>query len=383
MISLKKRIDCHIHYALPMQPETLIDFMDRTETHMANLVLVPHTQRLTAVPDALMAKYRYPDRFYVFTSLDPSIYFRYPKTLGKYMAEHVQRMLRCGCDGVKLIEGKPSMRRMLPIPDFDAPCWEPFWAYAEQAQVPILWHANDPEEFWHPEQLSAYKKQMGDCYDSSVPEREAIYSQIFHVLERHPKLKVIFAHFFFMSTQLERLSKLLDTYPNMMVDITPGSEMYRHLSADHTRAQAFFKKYYKRILYGTDAGSRCVMTQLMSEFHLQENLNRVELINAFFSPETDEIHHSDGAYLLDEEPFHFRGLDLTEEELSCIFCNNFEDFVGITPAKVNPKLAVKECRRIRITLKIMSLFDKSLKGDPTCAKNAAAFFRKKLFGGSL
>ena len=56
MIRLEKRIDCHVHYALPLAPETLVDFMDRTDTHMANLVLVPHTQRLSCVPDALMAK---------------------------------------------------------------------------------------------------------------------------------------------------------------------------------------------------------------------------------------------------------------------------------------------------------------------------------------
>ena len=66
MISLKKRIDCHVHYALPLEAETLVSFMDETDTHMANLVLVPHTQRLSTLPDAMMAKYRYPDRFYVF-----------------------------------------------------------------------------------------------------------------------------------------------------------------------------------------------------------------------------------------------------------------------------------------------------------------------------
>ena len=57
-----KRIDAHIHYALPLEPETLIDLMDKTGTEMANLVLVPHRKRLTAVPDALMAKAKYPDR---------------------------------------------------------------------------------------------------------------------------------------------------------------------------------------------------------------------------------------------------------------------------------------------------------------------------------
>ena len=85
----RKRIDCHVHYALPLQPETLIDLMDKTGTEMANLVLVPHRKRLTAVPDALMAKAKYPDRFYVFTSFDVSEYYRHRKKDDKYMTKFV------------------------------------------------------------------------------------------------------------------------------------------------------------------------------------------------------------------------------------------------------------------------------------------------------
>ena len=377
MIPLKKRIDCHIHYALPLAPETLIEFMDKTGTDMANLVMVPHTQRLSCVPDALMAKYKYPDRFYVFASLDPSQYFQHPKTVGKYMARHGKRMLQCGCDGIKIIEGKPNMRKMMPIPDFDLPCWEPFWAWAEQEQVPILWHVADPEEYWHPERISEYRRKMGDFYDESYVTKEGLYSQVLNILQRHPNLKIIFAHFFFMSDQLPRLGDLLDTYPNIMVDMTPGSEMYRILSADHENAQKFFKQYYKRILYGTDAAARCVMVQLMSQFNWAENLRRVELINSFFSAETDEICGSDGAYLLDVPDFRLRGLDLTEDELDHIFCKNFQHFAGEAPAKVKPKRVVAECKRILMMLKIMSLIDKKLQSDPSYAKNAMAFFKNK------
>ena len=73
---MEHRIDGHIHYAHPMDTEELIRLMDDTCTEKANLVLVPSRTRLTAVPDALMAKAKYPDRFYVFTSFDVSEYFR-------------------------------------------------------------------------------------------------------------------------------------------------------------------------------------------------------------------------------------------------------------------------------------------------------------------
>ena len=376
MIPLKKRIDSHIHYAHPMNPEMLISFMDDTDTHMANLVLVPHTKRLSALPDAMMAKASYPDRFYVFGSLDPSEYYRHPKTLGKHMATHGRRMRRCGCDGLKIIEGKPNMRRILPIPDFDLPCWEPFWAWAEKDQMPIIWHVNDPKDYWSTEGASEFRRKMGDMYGEKDVGYEQQYEQVFRVLERHPRLKIVFSHFLFLSWDLPRLGEILDTYPSIHIDVTPGSEMYRILSANHAEAQAFFKKYYDRILYGTDAGARCVVTQLMSEFHQQENRNRIELINSFFSPETDEIRGSDGAYLIDVPDFAFKGLDLTEEELDHIFCKNFQAFVGEVPAPVRPRAVIRECRRICTTLKIMGYIDKNLVADLSVAQNAIAFFKK-------
>lgn len=41
MVKPQKRIDAHVHYALPLTAERLVAFMDKTETAMANLVLVP------------------------------------------------------------------------------------------------------------------------------------------------------------------------------------------------------------------------------------------------------------------------------------------------------------------------------------------------------
>ena len=94
MINGKKLIDCHIHYALPIDPKALISIMDESGTDMGALVLVPHRQRLSSAPDALMAKAMYPDRLYLFNGLDTSAYFRQPKTVGKAMAKYCAQMLR-------------------------------------------------------------------------------------------------------------------------------------------------------------------------------------------------------------------------------------------------------------------------------------------------
>ena len=377
MVNPEKRIDAHVHYALPLEAEALVNFLDRTGVDMANLVMVPHTTRLSCVPEALMAKAKFPDRFFVFGSLDPSNYFLHPRRVGKYMAAHAQRMLRCGCDGIKLIEGKPNMRRMMLIPDFDLPCWEPFWAWAEEAQAPILWHVNDPQEYWESGKVSDYIKARGETYDDSDVHYEAQYAQVEHIFQRHPRLKIIFAHFFFLSGDLPRLAGLLDACPNMMVDLTPGSELYRILSENHENAQAFFEKYQDRILYGTDIACRCVMAHKQEGFNLEENMRRAELVDSLLDPEVDRTHFSDGAYLIDVPPFRIRGLGLPQSAIDKIYGGNFLRFVGREkPKSVDPRAVIRECRRLKIVIRAMALF-RGMKPDTGYARRCEVFFRKE------
>lgn len=378
MLDVQKRIDSHIHYALPLEPEKLISFMDRNGIDMANLVLVPHRSRLTCVPDALMAKAKYPDRFYVFTSFDVSEYFRHGKEIGKYLAKFVDNMRRLGCDGLKIIEGKPSMRKFMgAVPGFDQPCWEPLWEYLEKTEFPVLWHLNDPETCWgDADEAPRHIRMAGELYDDTYVNNEEQYRQMEAILKRHPRIKFIFAHMYFMSAQLPRLSALLDTYPNMMVDITPGLEIYVNLSGNTEEAGCFFEKYQDRILYGTDIGARCVLAEDAGALNEEECIARMDLIDGLFQPETHRIMREDGRYLINTDDFLQQGFSLSEEALNKIYWKNFQNYVATTPAKINPKLVIKECRRIMMTLKIMSFIDKSMSPDMSVAKDAIAFFNK-------
>ena len=377
VLNVKKRIDSHIHYALPLEPETLVSFMDKNGIDKANMVLVPSRSRLTCVPDALMAKAKYPDRFFVFTSFDVSEYFRHGKEIGKYLAKFVDNMRHCGCDGLKIIEGKPSMRKFMgAIPNFDEPCWEPLWEYLEETQFPVLWHLNDPETCWDPENAPRHIRMAGEIYDDTYVNNEEQYRQMEAILERHPKIKFIFAHMYFMSAQLPRLSALLDTYPNMMVDITPGLEIYINLSKNTEEARVFFEKYQDRILYGTDIGARCVLADNAENFNEEECIARMDLIDGLFQADTHRIMREDGRYLINTDDFVQQGFSLSEEALNKIYWKNFEEYVAATPAEINPRLIIKECRRIKTTLKIMSFIDKNMTPDISVAKDAIAFFNK-------
>ena len=378
MPKITKRIDAHIHYALPLEAGTLVDFMDRSGIDQANLVLVPSRQRLTAVPDAMMAKAEYPGRFWVFTSLDVSEYYRHGREIGKYMAAFVKRMRKLGCDGLKIIEGKPNMRKIMPFPDFDSPAWEPLWAYAEESGLPILWHVNDPESCWGREEDAPRHIRLGkELYDQSYVNNEEQYRQVLAVLDRHPNIKVIFAHLFFFSAQLPRLAEILDKYPNIMVDITPGLEIYVNLSENLEEGRAFFEKYRDRIVYGTDIAARCVMADGQAPFSRREAAARMDLIDALFDPATDRVMREDGAYLVNTDDFTQHGFALSQEALDKIYGGNFLRFVGGEPIPVRPPLIRKECRRIIMMLKIMSMIDKGMTPDTTVAKRTLAYFKRK------
>lgn len=378
MVNIPERLDAHIHFAHPLTPDTLIGFMDENRIAQANLVLVPHRQRLTAVPEAMVAKAKYPGRFYVFTSLDVSEYYRHGKEVGRYMAAFVEKMRRLGCDGLKLIEGKPNMRKIMPCPDFDSPVWEPLWEYAEKTGLPILWHVNDPESCWgKPEDAPRHIRMAGELYDETYINNEVQYRQILNILDRHPNIRIIFAHLFFMSAQLPRLAQILDKYPGMMVDITPGLEIYVNLSKNPEESKAFFERYQDRIIYGTDIGARCVLASGYAPFDKREALARMDLIDGLFDRETNRVMKEDGAYLINTDDFTQRGFDLSPEAISKIYGGNFRTFVGGDPLPANPRLVKKECRRICLMLKIMSFIDKGLTPDTTVAKDAIAFFNKK------
>lgn len=339
-------LDGHVHYCTQLSAQQLASFLAQTGTDMANIVTVPHSRCVSLTPGALMLKAAAPEKYYVYAGADAAIYFLRPEAVGEQMAEFGQRMLRCGCDGIKLLEGKPQMRKLLPIPDFDENVWEPFWGWAEENGVPLLWHVNDPENFWDWEHAPEVARQQGWVYDESYVNNEAQYAQVLNVLARHPGLRVIFAHFFFFSAQLPRLREIFDTYSGVMVDLTPGIEMYENFSAGIEETRAFFRRYSDRIIYGTDIAGRCSITSEDKPFDEAENRRRPEIPRQFIAGD-EGIIVSDGHYLIDREPFLMRSPALTEEAKKNVFSDNFIRFTGGRPRPVDGAAVLAECSRLR------------------------------------
>ena len=135
-------IDGHIHYGHPALMSSLISVLDKLHVGRLNVVCTPHPTRLSLVPDALHLKAHFPDRVYVFGGMDISALFVAPDQSGSIFADYVDTLLALGCDGVKMIEGKPDMRKMLPIPAFDREVYAPYWERLVEREVPLVFHVN-------------------------------------------------------------------------------------------------------------------------------------------------------------------------------------------------------------------------------------------------
>ncbi len=369
-----KVVDCHVHVSAQTDINYLAGFLTGTGTDMANIVACSHSRCISLVPQAIMMKAVYPGRFYAFAAPDLSAYYLHADDLGEHMALYGQSLMELGCDGIKMLEGKPQMRRKFPIPDFDLPVWEPFWAWAEESGVPFVWHVNDPESFWDASKAPSFAISQGWLYDDSYVNNEAQYRQVLTVLERHPKLKIIFAHFFFMSAQLKRLSAILDRFDNVMVDLTPGIEMYENFSRDRAQALEFFARYGKRICYGTDIGGRCVLMGEHKRFDPRENTRRPQVVREFLAGKDEREIRSDGHYLVNNPAFIMRPLSLDGEALADILGGNFTRQAGGIPRPVNAKAMLEECSRLRKVMEEMRRKVPGFSPDFSVIEKAEMFF---------
>ncbi|MBO4983439.1 MAG: amidohydrolase family protein [Clostridia bacterium] len=182
------------------------------------------------------------------------IYPTYPATnenmAGMSLLEQYKELKEIGFDGIKMLEGKPNLYKMVNNP-LDSEFFAPVFEKMEKDKTYILMHACDPHQFWV--DVDEECKQKGWFYgDGTYPSDDEIYAQIDNVLRKYPKLNLCLAHFFFLSENPEKLSNMLDTYKNLTVDLTPGGEMYIGFDKRKDYFKDFFVKYDDRICFGTD-----------------------------------------------------------------------------------------------------------------------------------
>lgn len=270
----------------------------------------------------------------LFKLLDPAHYafggmhYRFPYDFG----EELDALWALGFDGIKMIENKPTERRRLGYAQNDSR-YDALYSRAEELDVPFLIHVNDPREFWDPERAPAWAVEAGYAYvDGSYVPFEQILAESVNMLERHPKLRVCFAHLLFLSDDEPNLRALMERFPGLRLDITAGTEMYYNFSARPETWRRFFLDFQDRILYGTD------------------NCNRMDDRDREIG---DIINDLEKRFLT--EPVRFplwdgeiQGLGLPEETLKKIVSGNFRALAGGKPRPLDrEKAAAYLTRRLQ------------------------------------
>ena len=243
-----KKIDCHVHINNPISVEqSAQNFKDMCVRNglegvffmaLAHGSAHPHP---TCNEDALKLKALMPGS-YAFASLHHERDF----------VEQAKEYMANGFSGIKLLEGKPSLYRRFGY-SFEHPRFEPFFAYAEKHGIPLLIHNNDPAYSWDINKATPRAIEMGWVYDDTIPSHAWYFENLENVLRRHKGLRVGLAHMGFYSEDLDRAERFMEMCPNLYMDMTPAMNVLAEMSETPAKAEAFFRKYHDRILFGTDA----------------------------------------------------------------------------------------------------------------------------------
>ena len=126
----------------------------------------------------------------------------------EYYEDQIKIAYACGCDGVKLFEGKPQYRKELGIA-LDDSRFDKFYAFLEEKQLPVVMHFGDPREFWDIERIPKWALERGWLYDESFVHFNAAQQEVEGILEKFPKLHLILAHFFFVSDDINYAERFI------------------------------------------------------------------------------------------------------------------------------------------------------------------------------
>ena len=258
-------------------------------------------------------------------------------------------MMEIGFDGIKLIEGKPTCLKPLGG-TLLFPTLDKFFAEAEKNGTHIVFHVNDPDEFWDLKKAPQWAIDCGWTYtDGTYPDFWTVTKEIEAILDKYPKLNVTFAHFFFYAKYPEKLEALFKKYENMAVDITPGGEMYLAFESNHDFYVDFFKKHSNRILVGTDA---------TFPWESYTHAWCIDRLYHFIATDKVQMAYCDQ---------NLTGLNLSGKDKENILYANFERRVGEKPKEINKEKLLAYFEKYKVLFKdgeiekITPLIDKYLR----------------------
>ncbi len=312
-----KKIDVHTH--VKSEQQYLNDFMDDWNFKYCTVCTTgSNPKSLQAQIDTAKMLYHKDPRHYAWmTTFDVSN--RDEPAWADAVISQLKDDFEQGAVGVKVwksigMEYKKSNGDYLQLDD---PIFTPIFEFIEQEGKTLMAHMGEPIHAWMPTYTT--KDGFGRNYWAKHPEYSfwdkpelPSYSDIMaardHVLERHPDLKFVGAHLGSLEFDVDEMI----TRTRYFMWQARG------------KVYDFFVRYQDRIMYGTDRGSRPVMTAEQKEQTKKEIEFRNKLFFRYYAT-SDEIPW--GNVIASDRPrpqasYHVTGLNLPKEVLEKVFYKN-------------------------------------------------------------
>ncbi len=259
---MEKVYDIHIHYSFDIPIDQMVNIFKeefaKTGTEKYCFLSLPHHANgkdklflsVNQNVKGLYLKHAFSPNGYAFAGLiHPQGQISDEVRAENYLKQAIEYNA-AGYDGIKMLEGHPTLSRVLGRA-LDDKVYDKFYDYLEEKQMPIIMHVADPAESWAMETASEDAKALGRTYCDNFPSKKQLTGEVFGLLDKHPKLKFGLAHFGFMSYDIDEAERFL-SYENTFFDLTPGGEQLIKMSENWQEWLEFFEKYQDRIVYGTD-----------------------------------------------------------------------------------------------------------------------------------
>ncbi len=184
--------------------------------------------------------------------------------------------------------------------------------------MPFTLHVGDPPSFWDITKITEAEIKRGWFCDETHPTLAQLRNETEGILRKFPKMKLTLAHFYFLAHDPEACVKLMETYPNVMLDLTPGGVMFAEFSKRIDDWRLFFRKYADRIFYGTDTYNTylCEKPEDYGKNYTSHRINLVRRALEYSEPFEDPDY---GTII----PLH-----LEDDVLSKIYRDNFIRLYG-------------------------------------------------------
>lgn len=175
--------------------------------------------------------------------------------------EQVYRTLRDlkskGCVALKLwknmtLMGAEHFGRNLPLNDAH---FEPLWQACGEMKLPVIIHVADPPCFFKPidpqneHYICLSKHPEWSFYRPGLFSFEEHMQMQEAVIREHPDTLFVVAHVGSYAENLAQVSRWLEQYPNMLVDVAARLDQ---LGRQPYTARAFIERWQDRVLFGTD-----------------------------------------------------------------------------------------------------------------------------------